>query len=112
MTFDQFPFARTSIRQYQAIMAISALKPTRIQLLWPDPPTLLPLVVQIIRFVPGSDGASRPVTAARGDRPQWRVLPLSGHRSARPVARSFGSYLPRGAAAGRGLLRENEVGTI
>jgi hypothetical protein len=60
MTFDQFPFARTSIRQYHAIMAISALKPTRIQLPWPDPPTLLPLVVQIIRFVPGSDGASRP----------------------------------------------------
>ncbi len=43
MTFDQFPFPRTSVRQYHAIMAISALKPTCIQLPWPDPPTLLPL---------------------------------------------------------------------
>src|ERR1700730_1382360 len=65
MTFDQFAFARTSIRQYHAIMAISALKPTCIQLPWPDPPTLLPLVVQIIRFVPGSDGASRPFSDLR-----------------------------------------------
>src|SRR5260370_3086960 len=65
MPFDEFSFARTSIRQYHAIMAISALKPTRIQLPWPDPPTLLPLVVQIIRFVPGSDGASRPVPDLR-----------------------------------------------
>jgi hypothetical protein len=65
MTFDQLPFSRTSIRQYHAIMAISALKPTRIQLPWPDPPTLLPLVVQIIRFVPGSDGASRPFSVTQ-----------------------------------------------
>jgi hypothetical protein len=65
MTFDQFPFARTSIRRYHAIMAISASKPTRIQLPCPDPPTLLPLVVQIIRLVPGSDGASRPLPDVR-----------------------------------------------
>jgi hypothetical protein len=72
MTFDQFPFSMTSIRQYHAIMAISALKPTRIQLPWPDPPTLLPLVVKIIHFGPGSDGAPRPLK--RPSQPRQRIV--------------------------------------
>jgi hypothetical protein len=93
MTFDQFPFARTSIRQYHAIMAISALKPTRIQLPWSDPPTLLPLVVQIIPFVPGSDGASRPfsVTQLRIRNGSSCPIPAIGSPSTRTPGRvAFG----------------------
>src|SRR5260370_1108727 len=80
MPFDEFSFARTSIRQYHAIMAISALKPTRIQLPWPDPPTLLPLVVQIIRLVPGSEGASRPFSVTQLRIPNASSFPIAALR--------------------------------